>query len=376
VRRGCPASSDTPRKDNPTDAPTLLSGIPANFGTGSKESLTGEEGIVHKRILGRAGPKVSAIGLGCMGMSEFYGTADEAACIRTIHRAIDLGVTFLDTAPSYGAPAYGESANERLAGRAVNKRRDAVALATKFGVVRHGDQRSVDNSPAYIRRAIDESLRRLRVDHVDLYYLHRRDPSVPIEDVVGTMAELVHVGKVLHLGLSEVNADTLRRACAVYPITALQSEYSLISRRLEDEILPTARNLGVGIVAYSPLGRALLTGALSTPDGLQPNDSRRSHPRFQPGNLQQNLAVVDRVHAIANDLGCTPGQLSLAWLLARGADIVPIPSTNRIRHLEDNVAAADIELTAEQVEALEQATPPDEIAGERNTPESLSLMEV
>jgi len=311
-----------------------------------------------------------------MGMSEFYRTPDEAACIRTIQHAIDLGVAFLDTAPSYGAPPYGESANERVVGRALAKRRGAVVLATKCGVLRAGEKRIVDNSPAYIRRAIDESLKRLGVDYVDLYYLHRRDPRVPIEDAVGTMAVLVQAGKVLCLGLSEVSAQTLRRACAVHPITALQSEYSLLSRQLEQEILPTARDLGVGIVAYSPVGRALLTGRLTSLAGLKPNDLRLLHPRFQQGNLKQNLTLVDRVRAIATNLACTPAQLALAWLLAKGDDIVPIPGTNQIRHLEENAAAADITLTTEQIKALEEAAPPHDVAGERNTPDGLALMEL
>jgi aryl-alcohol dehydrogenase-like predicted oxidoreductase len=334
------------------------------------------DGTVQKRSLGRAGLAVSAIGLGCMGMSEFYRRADERAGIRTIHRAIELGVTFLDTAPSYGAPPYGESANERLVGRALRGRRDAVVLATKFGVVRTGEKRTIDNSPAYIRRAIDESLDRLGTDHVDLYYLHRRDPAVPIEDVVGTMAELVQAGKVRHLGLSEVSAETLRRACAVHPITALQSEYSLFSRQLEDDILPTARSLGVGIVACSPVGRALLTGRLTSLDGLEPHDLRRIHPRFQAGNLARNLALVNRVQAIAAERGCTPGQLALAWLLAKGADIVPIPGTGQVRHLEENATAAGVALTAAQVRTLEEAAPREAVAGARNTPDSLALMEL
>jgi aryl-alcohol dehydrogenase-like predicted oxidoreductase len=331
---------------------------------------------VQKRVLGDTRLKVSAIGLGCMGMSEFYHAPDAAACIRTIQHAIDLGVVFLDTASCYGAASYGEPANEQVVGRALAKRRDAVVLATKCGLLLAGQQRIADNSPAHIRGAIDESLKRLGVDHVDLYYLHRRDPRVPIEDAVGAMAELVQAGKVLCIGLSEVSAETLRRACAVHPITALQSEYSLLSRQLEAEILPAARDLGVGIVAYSPVGRALLTGRLTTLAGLGVNDLRRRHPRFQQDNLKQNLALVHRAQVIARELRCTPAQLALAWLLAKGDDIVPIPGTRQIRHLEENAAAADIALTEAQVAALEAATRPEDVAGERNTPDVLALMEL
>jgi aryl-alcohol dehydrogenase-like predicted oxidoreductase len=339
---------------------------------------------VRYRVIGD-GLKVSAIGLGCMGMSEFYGPADAASSIRTIRRAVELGVTFLDTASAYGSPRWGESANEELVGRAIKDRRDAVVLATKCGFVRAGGWRAVDNSPEHIRRTIDASLTRLGVDHVDLYYLHRRDPKVPIEDAVGAMAELVSAGKVIHLGLCEVTAQTLRRAGGTHPITALQSEYSLFSRHIEHGILPAARELGVGVVAYSPVGRALLTGGLTSLDGLAPGDLRRSHPRFQHGNLEHNLALVDRVRALAGELGCTPAQLALAWLLSKGAeargaaakgyDVVPIPGTNQVRHLEENAAAADLSLTAEQLRAVEDAIAPNEVVGERNTPASLALME-
>jgi len=331
--------------------------------------------LVQNRRLGETGLNVSAVGLGCMALSEFYGKADQASCIRTIRRAVDLGVTLIDTAPSYGAPSYGEAANEELVGMALRGRRDGVVLATKFGVVGARGQRTVDNSPAYIRRAIDESLARLRVDHVDIYYLHRRNPSIPIEDVVDTMADLVAAGKVRYLGLSEVSTETLRRACKVHPIAVLQSEYSLISRHLEDEILPAAQDLGVGIVAYAPMGRALLAGGLTSLDGLEPNDLRRSHPRFQHNNLRHNLALVDRVRAVAQHIGCTPAQLALAWLLAKGRNIVPIPGTNQVRHLEENAAAVDIRLTAHQIRTLEDALRPDEVVGARNTLAGLALME-
>jgi aryl-alcohol dehydrogenase-like predicted oxidoreductase len=322
------------------------------------------------------GLEVSAIGIGCMGMAEFYGPADEAAGIRTIHRAIDRGVTLIDTAPSFGVEPYGESANERLVGKALRGRRDSVVLATKFGFVRSGDDRVVDNSPAYIRRSIDESLTRLGVDHIDLYYMHRRNPHVPIEDVMETMGNLVAAGKVRYLGLSEVNAETLRLADKIHPIAALQSEYSLLSRHIEDRILPTAAELGVGIVAYAPVGRGLLTGELTTLDGLEPNDLRRAQPRFQEDNLSHNLTLVARVRAIAEEVGCTPAQLALAWLLAKDDGIVPIPGTTRVRHIEDNAAAADIVLTARQVKELDEAIQPDEVVGARNTSANLALMEL
>jgi aryl-alcohol dehydrogenase-like predicted oxidoreductase len=327
------------------------------------------------RVLGEQGLEVSAIGLGCMGMSEFYGRADEAANIRAIHRAIDLGVTMIDTAPSFGAPTHGESANERLVGKALKGRRDAVVLATKFGVVRQGDERVVNNSSAHIHRSVDESLTRLGVDHIDLYYMHRRDPAIPVEVVVMTMADLVKAGKVRHLGLSEVNTETLRRACKVHPIAALQSEYSLLSRHIEDEILPAAQDLQVGIIAYAPVGRAMLTGRLTSLDNLAANDLRRPQPRFQRGNFDHNLQLVDRLRAIAGETGHTPAQLALAWLLAKSEDIVPIPSTNQVHHLEENLAAADIHLTQPQVQALDEAIPPNEVSGDRNTPASLALME-
>ena len=330
---------------------------------------------VKSRILGESGLRVSAIGLGCMAMSEFYGKASRTACVRTIHRALDFGITLIDTAPSYGAAPFGEAANEALVGRALHGRRDRVVLATKFGIVQIGGKRTVDNSAAYIRRTIDESLLRLRTDHVDIYYLHRRDPNVPIEDVVDVMAKLVEAGKVRHLGLSEVSGETLRSAHKVHPIAVLQSEYSLMSRHIEDEILPVAQELGVGVVAYAPMGRALLTGDLRSLDGLESNDLRRSHPRFQHANLKRNLTLVDRARAMARDIGCTPAQLALAWLLTKCSDLVPIPGTNQIRHLEENVAAASISLTAQQVRTLEDAFRPDHVLGARNTPAALALME-
>jgi len=316
---------------------------------------------MKQRTLGKSGLTVSAVGLGCMGMSEFYGPADEATSMETIQRALDLDVTFLDTADMYGV-----GHNEELVGRAIAGRRDEVILATKFGIRRgDGRDRRIDSSPEYARSAIDVSLKRLGVDHVDLYYLHRRNPEVPVEETVGAMAELVAAGKVRHVGLSEVNADTLRRAHAVHPITALQSEYSLWTRDIENEVLPTARELGIGLVAYSPVGRGFLTGTITSADDLAPDDFRRFNPRFQGENLRRNLALVERVRDVAAQVGCTPVQLALAWLLSCGDDIVPIPGTKRVKYLEENAAAVDIELTPEQVLALDDALPAVGVAGDR-----------
>ncbi|MGW0479175.1 aldo/keto reductase [Nonomuraea sp. NPDC003214] len=315
---------------------------------------------MNRRTLGTDGPEVSALGLGCMGMSEFYGKGDEAESISVIHRALDLGMNFLDTADMYGS-----GHNEELVGRAIKGRRDEVVLATKFGVNRAGGARTIENSPDYIRTACDASLRRLGVDHIDLYYMHRRNPDVPVEDSVGAMAELVQQGKVRHLGLSEVSAATLRKAAAVHPIAALQSEYSLFTRGLEAEILPTARELGVALVAYSPISRGFLTGALPPADELPDDDFRKWMPRNTGQNAEHNAAMVAEVTRIAEAAGVTTAQLALAWVLAQGRDVVPIPGTKRLRYLEENAAAADIELTAEQLAALERAVPAGAVRGDR-----------
>ncbi|MFF0774990.1 aldo/keto reductase [Nonomuraea wenchangensis] len=316
---------------------------------------------MKNRTLGVGGPRVSALGLGCMGMSEFYGPADDNESIAVIHRALDLGITFLDT-----ADMYGRGANEELVGRAIKDRRDEVVLATKFGVKRDGATRTIENSPEYIRAACDASLRRLGVDHIDLYYMHRRNPEVPIEESVGAMAELVRAGKVRHLGLSEVSAPTLRAAAAVHPIAALQSEYSLFTRGLEAEILPAARELGIALVAYSPISRGLLTGAPPTSGELDPSDFRRHHfPRTSGENAEHNARLVAEVKRIADAAGVTVAQLALAWVLAQGEDVVPIPGTKRLKYLEENAAAADITLTAEQLDALAAAVPADAVAGQR-----------
>jgi len=288
--------------------------------------------------------KVSAIGLGCMGMSEFYGAGDDAQSIGVIHRALDLGCNFLDT-----ADMYGPFTNERLVGRAIAGRRDEVVLATKFGNERREDGSwvGVNGSPEYVRAACDASLQRLGVDHIDLYYQHRVDTTVPIEDTVGAMAELVEAGKVRHLGLSEAGAATIRRAHAVHPVTALQTEYSLFTRDVEDEILPTVRELGIGFVAYSPLGRGMLTGAYRSPADLPEGDSRRHRfPRWGEDHFDRNLALVDAVQELAERKGVTPGQVAIAWVLAQGDDIVPIPGTKRLKYLEENLAAADVDLDA------------------------------
>jgi aryl-alcohol dehydrogenase-like predicted oxidoreductase len=307
------------------------------------------------RALGRTGLTVSAQGLGCMGMSFAYGTPDAAEATATIDRALELGITLLDTADIYG---FGE--NEQLVGKAIAGRRDNVVLATKFGIYIDPDgrdSRSVRGDPEYVRQACDASLGRLGVDHIDLYYQHRPDTGVPIEETVGAMADLVTAGKVRHLGLSEASAGTVRRAAAVHPIAALQTEWSLFSRDIEAEIVPTCRELGVGLVPYSPLGRGLLTGTVSSLDELQGDDFRRTQPRFQGDNLERNLELVAVVREIAAGHDATPGQVALAWLQAQGDDVVPIPGTKRRTYLEENVAALDLELSADDVARLEGLTP-------------------
>jgi aryl-alcohol dehydrogenase-like predicted oxidoreductase len=317
---------------------------------------------MQKRRLGNEGLEVSAQGLGCMGMSEFYGSADEGEAIATIQRALDLGISFLDT-----ADMYGPFTNEKLVGRAIAGRRDEVVLATKFGNERgeDGSFLGINGKPDYVRAACDASLERLGVEHIDLYYQHRVDKTVPIEETVGAMAELVVQGKVRHLGLSEASPETIRRAHAVHPISALQTEYSLWTRDPEDAVLPTVRELGIGFVAYSPLGRGFLSGAITKPDDLAEDDFRRRNPRFQRENFDKNLELVDRVREIAAEKDVTPGQLALAWLLHRGDDIVPIPGTKRRRYLEENAAASEIELTQDDLARIDEAAPAGATAGAR-----------
>jgi aryl-alcohol dehydrogenase-like predicted oxidoreductase len=319
---------------------------------------------MQKRSLGSQGLMVSELGLGCMGMSEFYGTADEDESIATIHRAIELGVTFLDT-----ADMYGPFTNERLVGRAIADRRDQVTLATKFGNERRedGTRLGVNGKPEYVRKACDASLERLGVEHIDLYYQHRVDSDTPVEETWGAMKELVEAGKVRYLGISEAAPETIRRAHGVHPITALQTEYSLWSRDVEDEILPTVRELGIGFVAYSPLGRGFLTGQIQRFEDLPEGDFRRSSPRFQGENFQKNLELVDRVKEIANEKGVAASQLALAWLLHQGEDIVPIPGTKRREYLEENVAAVEITLSDEDLRRIEEAAPKGAASGERYT---------
>jgi aryl-alcohol dehydrogenase-like predicted oxidoreductase len=317
---------------------------------------------VKTRALGSGGLEVSAEGLGCMGMSEFYGSADEAEAAATIERALELGVTFLDT-----ADMYGPFINEELVGKAIAGRRDDVVLATKFGNVRgpNGERLGVCGDPEYVRDACEASLRRLGVETIDLYYQHRVDPKVPIEETVGAMAELVTQGKVRHLGLSEAAPETIRRAHATHPIAALQTEYSLWSRDPEDEILPTLRELGIGFVPYSPLGRGFLTGRFRSADDLPEDDFRRVNPRFEGENFERNLELVSRVEEIATEKGVTAGQLALAWVLAQGDDVAPIPGTKHRHYLEENVAATEIELSEEELRRIDEVAPKGVAAGDR-----------
>ncbi|MFZ0364522.1 MAG: aldo/keto reductase [Candidatus Cybelea sp.] len=322
---------------------------------------------MEQRKLGRQGLTVSALGLGCMGMSIAYGAADEAEAIATIHRALELGINFLDT-----AEVYGPYTNEELVGQALRGRRAGVVVATKFGFRFSDGIRGVDGTPANVKRVANESLARLGIDVIDLYYQHRRDPSVPIEETIGAMKELVEEGTVRFLGLSEVSAYTLRRAHAVHPISALQSEYSLWERGVEERILPVARELGVGLVPYSPLGRGFLTGAVNV-DALGENDFRRTNPRFSKESARVNARIVDLVREVAQECAATPAQVALAWILSRGSDVVPIPGTKRVRYLEENAGALDLRLTERQLARLDELAA--HTAGERYTPEMMKLVE-
>jgi aryl-alcohol dehydrogenase-like predicted oxidoreductase len=328
-----------------------------------------EERSVESRNLGSEGLVVSELGLGCMGMSEFYGTGDEDESVATIHRALELGINFLDT-----ADMYGPFTNEKLLGKAIEGRRDEVVLATKFGNVRgeNGERLGISGDPDYVRKACDASLERLGVDHIDLYYQHRVDPETPVEETWGAMKGLVDAGKVRYLGISEAAPETIRRAHSVHPLSALQSEYSLFTRDVEDEVLPTVRELGIGFVPYSPLGRGFLTGRWRSVEDMPENDTRSARfPRFTEENFGKNLELADRVREVADGKGITPGQLVLAWLLAQGDDIVPIPGTKRRKYLEDNVGAAGVTLTEDDLARIEEAMPRGSAAGERYTEEQM-----
>jgi aryl-alcohol dehydrogenase-like predicted oxidoreductase len=327
---------------------------------------------MEKRELGRSGLRVSALGLGCMSMSEFYGDADEGESIATIRRALELGVDFLDTADMYGV-----GRNEELVGRAIRGRREGVVVATKFGIVRgpSGERRGISGKPAYVRQQCEASLRRLGIETIDLYYQHRVDPETPIEDTVGAMAALVKEGKVRHLGLSEAAPETIRRAAEVHPIAALQTEYSLWSRDPEDEILPLCRTLGIGFVAYSPIGRGFLSGQIRSPADLADDDFRRFSPRFQGENFAKNLELVAKVGEIAKEKDATPSQLALAWVLAQGNDVVPIPGTTKRKHLEENVGAAEIFLSVDELARLDEIAPKGVAAGARYPEENMRTVD-